>query len=350
MFGRQGTVDTKGATDTPWGNALRQLPGRGCSSQGSVRRGKHLSLDRWLALVSIAALAGCSALPQSGPHYRNIAGQATVAVRSANQASALDYVLVEVSRDIIPYFNDNAVSSLRNANPRPNVGDVVEVTIFEAVTDTGGLFVPAQAGRTANFVTLPAQAIDENGNISIPYAGQVRIAGRSLNDVQQEIESRLANRAIEPQVTIATTLNERRTYVVFGASGAQGRFDFGEVSLSLGEALAKAGGLLDNRANPAHVFVYRLVARSTLVTIGADVSAFSGQYVPVVFRVNLADPSMLFAAQGFVMQDKDIVFISNAPSVEMSKVMDIFNNVSNTSANVPTNAVNTTNALDTLTD
>lgn len=387
----------------------------------------------------MTALAGCSALPQSGPHYRSIASQAAVAVRPADSANPLNYVLVDISKDILPYFNDTVVTSLRQgfgtgegtaAEPMLGIGDVVTVTIFEAVTTTGGLFVPLDSGRSANFVTLPEQAIDGDGNITIPYAGSIRLAGRSVGDVQREIEGRLANKAIEPQVIIATTLSrssklsvlgdvnapaeldvnprgervldvlarvgglrapgletyvtverdgqratalfstivanpdenifvrpgdtiyvnrERRTYLVFGASGAQGRFDFEEFSLSLGEALAKAGGLLDSRANPAQVFLYRLVDKSTLSQIGVGVGAFDGKYVPVVFRVNLADPAMLFAVQGFVMQDKDIVYISNAPSVELSKVLDVFNNVSSTSSNLPTNLVNTTDAIDDLT-
>jgi polysaccharide biosynthesis/export protein len=433
-------ADTKRGDEHTLGVTLWcPLPGQGRLSRGICAAGLELSLDRCLTtIVFVAALAGCSGLPHSGPHYRSIAAQATVGVRPSDEAQRLDYVLIELSKDLLPYFNDTVVSSLRDGfgtgegrapDPMLGVGDVVAVTIFEAVTNTGGLFVPLESGRTANFVTLPEQAIDENGNITIPYAGSIRLAGRSIGEVQREIEGRLANKAIEPQVIIATTLSrssklsilgdvntpseldvnprgervldvlaragglrapgletyvtverdgrratalfstivenpdenifvrsgdtiyvnrERRTYLVFGASGAQGQFDFEEFSLSLGEALAKAGGLLDSRANPSHVFLYRLVERETLDRIGVDVSAFNTKYVPVVFRVNFADPSMLFAAQGFVMQDKDIVYVSNAPSVELSKVLDIFNNVSNTSSNLPGNLVKTTDAIEDL--
>jgi protein involved in polysaccharide export with SLBB domain len=45
------------------------------------------------------------------------------------------------------------------------VGDVVSVTIFEA--EARGLFVPSEAGaRPGNFVTLPEQIVDSNGNIT----------------------------------------------------------------------------------------------------------------------------------------------------------------------------------------
>ena len=66
------------------------------------------------------------------------------------------------------------------------IGDVVSVTIFEAAP--GGLFVPNEAGaRPGNFVTLPNQIVDSKGNITVPYAGAIRGAGRTPSEVQQAI-------------------------------------------------------------------------------------------------------------------------------------------------------------------
>jgi hypothetical protein len=65
------------------------------------------------------------------------------------------------------------------------VGDVVSITIFEL---PGGLFVPSDAGaRPGNFVTLPNQMVDSNGNITVPYAGTIRAAGRTPFEVQQAV-------------------------------------------------------------------------------------------------------------------------------------------------------------------
>jgi polysaccharide export outer membrane protein len=63
---------------------------------------------------------------------------------------------------------------------------VVSVTIFEAAA--GGLFVPSEASaRPGNFVTLPNQIVDSKGNITVPYAGAIRAAGRTPSEVQQAI-------------------------------------------------------------------------------------------------------------------------------------------------------------------
>jgi len=69
------------------------------------------------------------------------------------------------------------------------IGDVVSVTIFEP---PGGLLVPSDAGaRPGNFVTLPNQIVDSNGNITVPYAGTIRAAGRTPSEVQQAINEAL---------------------------------------------------------------------------------------------------------------------------------------------------------------
>ena len=44
---------------------------------------------------------------------------------------------------------------------------------------------------------------------------------------------------------------------------------------------------------------------------------------PVIIRANMRDPSTFFLAQQFPMKDKDILYVSNADSVELLKVLNI---------------------------
>ncbi len=138
---------------------------------------------------------------------------------------------------------------------------------------------------------------------------------------------------------------ERRTYLAFGASGLNGRFDFEESNLTLGEALGKAGGLLDARANPAQLMLYRTVEKSFLSKLGVDTAKFSGETVPVIFRANLRDPGAFFAVQKFPMQDKDVIYVSNSDSVEVLKFLEILNSVTSTASGVTSDAVSTRDAI-----
>ena len=61
--------------------------------------------------------------------------------------------------------------------------------------EAGGLFLPSEAGaRPGNFVTLPDQMVDSDGNITVPYAGTIRAAGRTPLEVQQAIIEALTRR------------------------------------------------------------------------------------------------------------------------------------------------------------
>jgi polysaccharide biosynthesis/export protein len=108
---------------------------------------------------------------------------------------------------------------------------------------------------------------------------------------------------------------------VFGGSAAQGQFEFGAWRLSLAEAIAKAGGLLDNTADPGSVFLYRGETRSLAEQLGVEVGQFSGPIVPVIYNIDLRDPAGYFLATKFQMRNKDVIFASNAASAEQAKVM-----------------------------
>ena len=130
-------------------------------------------------LVTLAAavlLPACSLLPGTGPKSDAVNSFATAGLRSN---TALPYALVDISADTIGFLSQPNVVTFQgefpDKRPKPyqvaGVGDVLNVSIFEA--GPGGLFTPAvtAGARPGNFVDLPAQAVDQEGNIFVPYAG-----------------------------------------------------------------------------------------------------------------------------------------------------------------------------------
>lgn len=118
---------------------------------------------------------------------------------------------------------------------------------------------------------------------------------------------------------------ERRTYLAFGASGLNGSIDFDDANLSWAEGVGNAGGLLDSRADPGQIFLYRMVDIETLTRMGFPVAGKTGTAFPVIFRANLRDPSSLFLAGQFPMQNRDIIYVSNSDSVEVVKFLNVVN-------------------------
>src|SRR5205085_4923240 len=117
------------------------------------------------------------------------------------------------------------------------------VTIVEAAA--GDLLIPAEAGvRPGNFVTEPTQAVDDNGNIAVPYAGAIPARGRTPAEIQQAIVDALKNRAIEPQVVVSL-LDQRTSLIsVLGDVRTAGRFPASPSGERILDVIARAGGPL----------------------------------------------------------------------------------------------------------
>jgi polysaccharide export outer membrane protein len=115
--------------------------------------------------------------------------------------------------------------------------------------------------------------------------------------------------------------NQGQTFVAFGAAGNQGQFKFDAWRISLAEAVGKVGGLTDNQADPGSIFLYRGETKEVARQIGVDVSRFEGPIVPVIYSVNLRDPGGYFLTQSFEIRNKDVIFVSNAVSVETTKFL-----------------------------
>src|SRR5439155_8998988 len=141
----------------------------------------------------------------------------------------------------IPRLISEFPVSRRPTDIRFGIGDVVGVTIFEA--SSGGLFVPAEACvRPGNFVTIPSQAVDVNGNISIPFGGEIRARGRTQVELQQAIVDSIKNRAIEPQVVVS--LVDQRTSLIslLGDVGRPSRIPALLTPERIVDAITRAGG------------------------------------------------------------------------------------------------------------
>jgi polysaccharide export outer membrane protein len=124
-------------------------------------------------------------------------------------------------------------------------------------------------------------------------------------------------------------------------------FAFEQERLSLNEAVAKAGGLLDTRASPSHVFLYRMEFRETLEALKVDLKKFprDQKLIPTIYRANFRDPSSFFFAQGFPMRHKDIIYVSNADAVEISKFLAFLRTITSTIAGVADDALVTRDAV-----
>ena len=116
---------------------------------------------------------------------------------------------------------------------------------------------------------------------------------------------------------------EPRTYSAFGAVDQKGRIDFGTSNLSLIEAVAKASGLSNERADASGVFLFRFEQRAAAERFAREPVRAQGDRVPVIYRLNLKDPNQYFFAQAIAMNDRDVIYVADASTVALQKFLTI---------------------------
>jgi len=84
--------------------------------------------------------------------------------------------------------------------------------------------------------------------------------------------------------------------------------------VSLSEALAKAGGLADDSADPQAVFLLRYENTAVVTALGEPAMPGAGSgWSPVAYRLDLADVRSYHLAQRFPVRDKDIILCRQRP-------------------------------------
>lgn len=394
-----------------------------------------------LASLGAVVLAGCSTIPTAGPTVNDVLSQAaTNGQRYFDLIDVDNHVVTTLLSRPAASFHNQFLSYGKPPEPKIGIGDTLSVSIWEAAP--GGLFGAAPTtGATGGVtggstgVTIPPQVVGTDGGISVPFAGRIRVTGRTPLQAQDEIQQQLSGKAIEPQaiVTVANSVNDLvtvtgdissahvplsvggtrlldvvvtaggsalaappigaaagagaaagvgaavgggpkapiyetfvqlsrngttatipmetlisdpeeniyawpndimtvadvpQTYSVFGATTTNSDVPFSAPKLTLVEALAKAGGLQDMRADPQGVFLFRfeppsVLGQLNLPSLGTGPDGTS----PVVYHLNLKEAKNYFNAKRFPVEDKDVIYVANAPLTELLKVFTLINTV-----------------------
>jgi polysaccharide export outer membrane protein len=371
--------------------------------------GLHLPAKAAPLLLTAVLLSGCAGfLPTQGPSRAQISRASTPVGVAAIQVIDVDDA---VTRRLLAQRNGRLFSEALHVDPivsRPvGAGDMLEVSIWEAdpatLFATSTLQLPGQIG-TSHATVLPEQMVDDQGFISVPFAGRIAAAGKSLPEIEQEIVRRLLGKANQPQVIVRLTHNfsanatvvgdvttstrvplvpgndrlldalaaaggvkepvnkmtiqvtrannvyslpletiiknppqnvtllpgdvvtalfQPYSFMALGATGKNDEINFETQGISVAQALARAGGLLDERSNARGVFIFRFEPEVALDWPRQPVKATPDGKVPVVFRIDLSNPSSFFIIQSFPIENRDVLFVSNAPVTEMQKFLNL---------------------------
>ncbi len=363
----------------------------------------------------LAALSACSSFGGSGPSTRAIRH-----VDAQNYAAG-DIQVMELDTNVIQRTSllaqgQRFAEIFGASQPAGTVigsGDILDIAVWEAPPAVlfGATSVDARLAANpmvAQSAAIPQQMVGEDGTISVPFIGQLPVRGRTPQQVERLITSRLTGRAHAPQAVVRVVQNDSRSVTILGevatsrrmpltprgerlldalAAAGGSRQPIGKMTvqlarngrtaampldivirdpaqnvvlqpgdvvtalfqpysfialgavaqnaevpfegggLSLAQALGRIGGLRDDRASIHGVFIFRLEDPAALSpAIATSARRTAAGKIPVIYRLDMSNGTALFAAQDFQIQNRDVIYVSNAPLADFQKFLTTVSN------------------------
>ena len=172
--------------------------------------------------------------------------------------------------------------------------------LLDALALAGGVRQPVskmtlQVTRGANYYAMPLDSV--------------------IRDPRQNVPLRAGD--------VVTAIFQPLSFTALGATGKNEEINFEAQGITLAQALARSGGLVDSRSDAQGVFIFRMEPQAALDWPRQPVSTTPEGMVPVVYRVDLKNPSSFFVMQSFAVNNKDILYVSNAPATELQKFLNL---------------------------
>lgn len=173
--------------------------------------------------------------------------------------------------------------------------------VLDVLASAGGVRQPVgktvvQITRGGTVVTMPLEAV--------------------IRDPRQNV-------MLQPD-DVMTVLFQPYSFVALGATSRNEELAFEATGITLAQAMGRAAGLQDNRADVKGVFLFRLEEVGALPPEEqATARTTPDGKVPVIYRINMKDPATFFIAQSFPIRDKDVLYVSNAPLADFQKFVNV---------------------------
>jgi polysaccharide export outer membrane protein len=198
----------------------------------------------WCAAPLLLAVAGCAALPGTGPSVSRMKQAPEVQVVDITPDVASAAHDVALSKESAA--RDRALAALRapvaDAPVRIEPGDVLDVTIW-SFSPWPGAANPLAVGNPGP-IPLGTFAIESDGAIQLPYAGRVGLAGLSPEQAQAAISARYAALRIlqKPTAAVRLSASPRHDVLVTGEIGQPRTIAWTPAGLTLAQAITLSLG------------------------------------------------------------------------------------------------------------
>jgi len=225
-----------------------------------------------------------------------------------------------------PVVEKKIVDALAGKAIEPQALVTVSKNLSNTVTVTGEVASGARVPLTARGDRI-LDVIASAGGLRAPvhetFVSLSREGRTATVPVQALLDRPAENIFVRPGDTL-TLVRDPQTFTAFGATGRNAVVPFDARGITLEEAVAKSGGLLDYQSDPSAVFLLRSESADLVRRIDPNQPLVAGRrVVDVVYRLDLRNTNSFFLARRVMVQNKDILYVANAPSTSVQKVLSM---------------------------
>lgn len=319
------------------GRLFSEVFGDGLPAETVIGRGDVLDVDIWEAppaalfgtavsdprATSSVSTARATSLPQ-----QMVDSRGNIAIPFAGTVSAVGRTPTQIEREIerrltgLAHQPQAIVRLARNAN--------ANVTVVGDVVNSARVPLTPKGERLLDVLASVGGVRQPVGKMTVQVTRGPQLASMALESV---IRDPAQNIRLRPD-DVLTALYQPFSFTALGAIGNNAEISFEGTGITLSQALGRVGGLRDERADVRGVFIFRLEDPVVLGADAAGARTTPDGKVPVIYRVDMKDPGTFFVAQSFPIHDKDVMYVSNAPLVDLQKFVNMVSSLTFTIVNV----------------
>lgn len=206
-----------------------------------------------IMLGLVGLISGCSTLPSSGPNAQQML-QASREAHARNEFVIRDLTLEAAEALAIAEAQQlpeiKPLSMLPANQPTDLVGpgDVLDIRIYEVgVALFGGmagtLADTSVQAPTARAETFTGVVIDRNGNLKLPYIGELQVSKMVPAEIAQAIAQRMRFKSQSPQVLVKVSESATNVAYLSGSVAKPGKYVLAPGGTRVLDIVALAGGV-----------------------------------------------------------------------------------------------------------
>ena len=161
--------------------------------------------------------------------------------------------------------------------------------------------------------------VQEDGSISLPYAGMVRVGGQTVAEAIETIRQAFSQYFKKPQVSVEIKeFNSRKVFIMGEVSKPSFQI-LKTGSMSIAEALTASQGLNSLTAQYKQIYVIRGAMHNTIAPAGAaNVSPMS----TTIYQLDASNGTGMAMSAQFPLKADDVIYVSPTVVSEWSKVIN----------------------------